>query len=151
MTDNRFIKVRFTENKPGKNAYIWDVIADLGYVSPADAMKIATEVADTKTLKPLCTGPVGVQLTYNTTTPYMRPMQFGTLDIQSLFNMPKAYANEDAHPMPCVMTNCSKLSKKKRAKICAAKLAAGRCMDEYMRRTVGAILYPQHYATQKVK
>ena len=32
---------------------------------------------------------------------------------------------------------------------CAEKLAAGKCCDPYMRATVGAILYPNHY--QKTK
>lgn len=34
---------------------------------------------------------------------------------------------------------------------CAKNIASGKCRDEYMRKTVGTILFPQHYATDKQK
>ncbi len=151
MTDNRFIKVRFTQNQPGKSAYQWDVAADLTRISPADAMKIASEFDNTQILKPFCTGPIGVSLQYNTATPYMRPIHHGTLDIQSLFSMPEAYPNNTGRSMPCAAASCVRLPFKKRAQICAANLAAGKCQDEYMRRILGTVLYPHFYANQKGK
>ena len=35
------------------------------------------------------------------------------------------------------------------AKECAKSLASGKCVDEFMRETVGAVLYPQFYAKEK--
>ncbi len=34
---------------------------------------------------------------------------------------------------------------------CAKMLAAGKCVDPWMRENIGAILYPQHYLNQKTK
>lgn len=34
---------------------------------------------------------------------------------------------------------------------CAHNIATGKCRDEFMQKTVGAILYPQHYAKNKQK
>lgn len=36
-------------------------------------------------------------------------------------------------------------------KRCARNLKAGKCRDEFMRKTLGAILFPQHYAKDKQK
>lgn len=35
--------------------------------------------------------------------------------------------------------------------ICCKNLADGKCCDEFIRRTLGAILFPQHYAKDKQK
>ena len=38
-----------------------------------------------------------------------------------------------------------------KADICARNSAHGKCQDEFMRKTIGAILFPQHYASEKQK
>ncbi len=35
--------------------------------------------------------------------------------------------------------------------ICANNLQCGKCRDEYIRKTLGATLFPQHYANEKQK
>lgn len=40
-------------------------------------------------------------------------------------------------------------SKHDMLKRCLNNLKCGKCQDEYVRRTVGAVLFPQHYAKQK--
>jgi hypothetical protein len=34
---------------------------------------------------------------------------------------------------------------------CFYNLQCGKCQDEYVRRTVGTVLFPQHYANEKQK
>lgn len=40
-------------------------------------------------------------------------------------------------------------SDEKRMQRCARNLRAGKCTDEFIKNTLGAILYPQHYGKQK--
>lgn len=35
--------------------------------------------------------------------------------------------------------------------ICCKNMASGKCCDEFIRRTLGATLFPQHYAKDKLK
>ena len=52
-------------------------------------------------------------------------------------------------------TKCGKCSSRTsettKIKRCARNLKNGKCQDEFIRNTLGAILYPQHYATDKQK
>ncbi len=51
---------------------------------------------------------------------------------------------------PCdeKVNNCSQLGKSYH---CAQNIKAGKCRDEYIRKTIGEVLFPQHYATDKQK
>lgn len=42
-------------------------------------------------------------------------------------------------------------SDEKRMQRCAHHLRDGKCVDPFMQKTIGAVLYPQHYVTQKQK
>lgn len=53
----------------------------------------------------------------------------------------------DQYPQ-CGKQNC-KLDEKAKIKRCARNLKNGKCCDEYIKNTLGAILFPQHYGKQK--
>lgn len=55
----------------------------------------------------------------------------------------------DQYPQ-CGKQNCE-LDEAAKIKRCARNLKNGKCQDEFIRNTLGAILYPQHYATDKQK
>ena len=51
-------------------------------------------------------------------------------------------------PCDTTINNVSQLGK---SYLCAQNIKTGKCRDEYIRKTLGAILFPQHYATDKQK
>lgn len=53
----------------------------------------------------------------------------------------------DQYPQ-CGKPNCN-LSEADKIKRCARNLKNGQCRDEFIRNTLGAILFPQHYAKDK--
>ena len=55
----------------------------------------------------------------------------------------------DQYPQ-CGKKNCT-LSEADKIKRCARNFKNGQCCDEFIRNTLGAILYPQHYAKDKQK
>ena len=87
-----------------------------------------------------------------------------TLDFQDKTYYGHAPWNYDRYPflylysmfrltnkMPkCGKQDC-KLDEEAKIKRCARNLKNGKCQDEFMRNTLGAILYPQHYAKDKQK
>lgn len=66
--------------------------------------------------------------------------RYSTLDLNGLFYC-------DTHPQ------CKQISRKmnevSKLKHCARNLRAGKCTDEFIKNTLGAALYPQHYGKQK--
>ncbi|MBP3545382.1 MAG: hypothetical protein J6J82_03695 [Alphaproteobacteria bacterium] len=52
---------------------------------------------------------------------------------------------------PDYKPKCAKCKNEDLAKVkcCARNLRAGKCQDEFIRKTLGAILFPQHYGKQK--
>lgn len=55
----------------------------------------------------------------------------------------------DQYPQ-CGKQNCN-LDEEAKIKRCARNLKNGKCQDEFVRNTLGAILYPHHYAKDKQK
>lgn len=144
MTDNQSIKVSFIQDTP-KDSFEY-----LGHISPNDAIKIITAIGSGNAPTPICTGPISADFIYLTATPYMRPFHHGELKLNQLFTKTTEYMSADAYHMPCAL-DCKNASPDARTKICAKNLAAGKCLDKFMRETIGTVLYPHHYAAQKVK
>lgn len=70
--------------------------------------------------------------------------RYSTLELSNMFYLER---------FPCHAL-CAPLGNKSRTEVtmmrkCAANLRAGLCRDEFIRRTLGATLFPQHYASKK--
>ena len=72
-------------------------------------------------------------------TPGFGP-RYSSLDIDGLFYC-------DTYPQ-CKQT-IRKTNEISKLKHCARNLRAGKCTDEFIKNTLGAALYPQHYGKQK--
>ncbi|MBQ3039106.1 MAG: hypothetical protein IJD41_00930 [Alphaproteobacteria bacterium] len=68
--------------------------------------------------------------------------RYRSLDIDGLFYL-------DTNPQCATKTNTRKWTDKKKLLCCARNLRTGKCTDEFIKNTLGAILYPQHYGKQK--
>ena len=66
--------------------------------------------------------------------------RYRSLDIDGLFYC-------DAYPQ-CKKT-IRKMDDTSKLKCCARNLRSGNCTDEFIKNTLGAILFPQHYGKQK--
>lgn len=72
----------------------------------------------------------------------------GNLEINRTFD-PETLDDEEYIMMHCIgqWCNCPTTIHKK----CIQNLSSGRCQNKYMRDTVGTVLFPQHYASQRQK
>ena len=68
--------------------------------------------------------------------------RYSTLDLSNLFYC-------DVYPQ-CKKT-IRKMDDVSKLKHCARNLRAGKCTDEFIKNTLGAALYPQHYCKQNGK
>ena len=68
--------------------------------------------------------------------------RYRSLDIDGLFYL-------DTNPQCVKNANTRKWNETKKLKWCANNLCTGKCTDEFIKNTLGAILYPEHYDTQK--
>ena len=134
------IAVNFVEYVPHES--IPNHIKTLGYISDADAQKLMDTFNTSDVAQNACIKTLSMEL--NDKVSYGKMPGFGmryrSLDIDGLFYC-------DTYPQ-CTKTirNMDELSKTKH---CARNLRAGKCTDEFIRNTLGAILYPQHYGKQK--
>ena len=134
------ISVNFVEYIPYEN--IPNHIVTLGYIDNADLQKLMTvfntsDVAPNACIKTLC-------------LQYQDQVNFGQIpggtqryrsrDIDGLFYC-------DTNPQ-CGKTT-RKLDDTAKMKHCARNLRTGKCTDEFIKNTLGAILFPQHYGKQK--
>ncbi|MFQ6702588.1 MAG: hypothetical protein ACLRFO_00085 [Alphaproteobacteria bacterium] len=136
------IPVHFVSYEP--HEHFPDIIATLGHISEAERQSLMSAF-NTKTsapnacIKTLC-------LEYSDKARFGNVPSFGprysSLNLDGLFYY-------DTKPQ-CAKTN-RKMDNTSKLKYCARNLKDGKCVDEFIRNTLGAILYPQHYAMEKQK
>ena len=68
---------------------------------------------------------------------------FKNLDISGM-----AWMDENKTPL---CQKCSDKTDREKMNICERNLRNGKCCDPLIRRTLGAVLYPQFYANEKQK
>ena len=165
MTDaKQSIAVNFVEYMPYES--IPAHIETLGYISDADALKLMDIFANPrqsaflgiiqnspKLQELLRHGNVAPNACIKTLSmQFNDQVHFGnisgagnryrSLDIDGLFYL-------DTNPQCVIKANSRKWTDKKKLLCCARNLRAGKCTDELIKNTLGAILFPQHYGKQK--
>lgn len=143
MTTNRKdISVNFVLYEPYET--FPDIVAHLGKISDNDLNKIMSAFNTSAIAPNACIK--SLDLNYQDNVKFGRipgnSKRDRTLELDSMFYF-------DTTPM-CGKPNC-KLDNTAKIKRCARNLKNGKCVDEFIRNTLGAVLYPQHYAKDKQK
>jgi len=72
--------------------------------------------------------------------------RYRDLDLANLF-----YFYDKRKPAPCIAGGKTPQTEDAMLRTCAHNLRCGKCRDEFIRKTLGAVLFPQHYANEKQK
>ena len=137
---DQLVYVNFVTYEPHES--IPTNIINLGAISVPQAQEIMDKfnnaaVAPNACIKTLC-------LEYNDQARFGNVPSFGprysSLDLDGLFYC-------DTNPQ-CKKT-IRKMDELSKLKHCARSLRAGKCCDEFIKNTLGAALFPQHYGKQK--
>lgn len=122
-------------------------VATLGTVTPEQAQAIMTAFTNIKNRANVCMMPsyidfnqhVSLGNRFSSVPPYTK---FANLNMNGMF-----YYND--YPL---CGNGRHITKEERKiKLCARSFKAGKCTDEFIKNTLGVILFPQHYAKYKQK
>lgn len=134
------INVNFVKYEPYE--HFPDIVAHLGRISDDELNEIMTtfsthNIAPNACIQTLC-------LDFCDHTNFGRTIgcnnRYRTLDLGNMFYF-------DAMPQ-CGKQNCT-LDETAKINRCARNLKNGKCRDEFIKNTLGAILYPQHYGKQR--
>ena len=137
---DQLVYVNFVAYEPWEQ--LPTTVINLGGISVETAQKImdafnTNDVAPNACIKTL-------SMEYKDTVRFGQTPSFGprysTLDLDGLFYC-------DTYPQ-CKKT-IRKMDNVSKLKHCARNLRAGKCTDEFIKNTLGAALYPQHYGKQK--
>lgn len=136
------IAVNFVEYIPYES--IPNHIKTLGYISDADAQKLMDTFNTSDVAPDACIKTLSMEL--NDKVSYGKIPGFGvryrSLDIDGLFYY-------DTTPQCADSARKQEWNDAKKLKCCARNLRTGKCRDEFIKNTLGAILFPQHYGKQK--
>ncbi len=118
-----------------------DTIAYLGDITNSECMQLMDTFTTQSVLPNACIRHMSLEFidkTYFGRAPWHQDRR-RTLNLSSMFynNMPK-----------CGQQNCE-LDDTAKIKRCIRNLRAGKCQDEFIRNTLGAILFPYYYGKQK--
>ena len=143
MTNNKKdIPVNFVAYEPYSEQP--DVIANLGYISFTELKKIMNAFSTEKAKLNACIYCLSAE--YNDTVRFGRTAwhqrRYNSLDLSQMFWL-------DNNPQCGNITR--QLNEIAKIKHCARNLKNGKCCDEFIRNTLGTILFPQHYAKEKQK
>ncbi len=138
----QLIAVNFVEYIPYES--IPDHIKTLGYISDTDAQKLMDAFNTTKVAPNACIKTLSMELTDKVNFGQMPAgaHRYRSLDIDSLFYC-------DTTPQCASASKTQKWNDAKKLKCCANNLGNGKCCDEFIKNTLGVILFPKHYAKQK--
>lgn len=78
-----------------------------------------------------------------------RGARYRALDLSNQFYFYEVSDNKT--PAPCMPDGKAPKTENAMLRACAHKLRCGKCRDEFIRNTLGAALFPQHYANEKQK
>lgn len=81
---------------------------------------------------------------------YSETIDFNKIDGRGIHIDPLWY-NGATKPLSCAPKCAGICDIRTRMHICAENLKTGKCRDEFMRRTLGAALFPKLYTTEKQK
>ena len=111
---------------------------NLGYVSPEQAQEIINQFKTHKPAKNACL--TDLNITLEEWVYFGRPNGEHThsLEISGMF-----YPNKMPQCAKCIPSDIAKI------KCCASNLQTGKCKDKFIKQTLGAILFPQHYGKKK--
>lgn len=160
----QMIAVNFVEYEPYE--HFPNHVKTLGYISDTDALKLMDifanprqsvflgTVQNSKKLQELlqndtvapnaCIKTLSIQFSDHVHFGKIpgNAQRYRSLDIDGLFYL-------DTNPQCVKNTNNRKWNDTAKLKCCANNLCTGKCTDEFIKNTLGAILYPQHYGKQK--
>lgn len=128
----------------------FDTLIPIAAISPAQLKQLQETIANETIPAAAC--PTCIEMKYNDTISFLdggarcdkMACRRRTLEISDLF-----YLAPTSKKIAC--TNQRVKSEISALKKCAQNLRTGKCHDEFMRRTLGAILFPRLYTAQKEK
>lgn len=111
---------------------------NLGFVSPEQAHQIIDKFKTHKPAKNACIKDLSITL-----KEYVHFCRHGnehdsSLDLSGMF-----YPDDKPICAKCIPSDIATVN------CCARNLRAGKCQDNFIKQTLGAILFPQHYGKQK--
>lgn len=110
----------------------------LGFISPEQAHQIIDEFKTHKPAKNACIKSASVEFEEWTHFGPYNNEHFSWLNISGMF-----YPDNTPQCAKCIPSDIAKVN------CCARNLRAGKCQDDFIKQTLGAILFPQHYGKQK--
>ena len=110
----------------------------LGFVSPEQAHQIIDEFKTHKPAKNACIKSASIAFEEWTHFGPYNNEHFSWLNISGMF-----FPDDKPICAKCIPSDIAKVN------CCARNLRAGKCQDNFIKQTLGAILFPQHYGKQK--
>ena len=112
----------------------------LGNITQIQAINLVNILKKSSPAKTACIKSLNAKYTYNADFDSLKKdlKNYGTLELSGIF-----YPDNKPQCAKCRNEDLAK------AKCCARNMRAGKCQDEFIRKTLGAILFPQHYGKQK--
>lgn len=124
-------------------------IQKMGKISLQDLDFLMTEFSDPKNRIAANSCAKTISLEHRDTVNYgsnpFNKRRIRTLEISNIFYF------DHTTPMCAPHKRSAYTCTEQKMAICCKNLRDGKCCDEFMRRTLGAVLYPQHYAKDKQK
>ena len=111
---------------------------DLGFVSPEQAHQIIDKFKTHKPAKNACIEDLSITLEEWVHFCRHGNEHYSSLDLSGMF-----YPDKMPQCVKCIPSDIAK------ANCCARNLRTGKCQDKFIKQTLGAILFPQHYGKQK--
>ena len=111
---------------------------NLGFVSAEQAHKIIDEFKTHKPAKNACIKDLSITLEKRVHFSRHGNEHYSALDLSGMF-----YPDDKPICAKCIPSDIAM------AKCCARNLRTGMCQDNFIKQTLGAILFPQHYGKRK--
>ena len=112
----------------------------LGNITQIQAINLINILKKSSPAKTACIKSFNAKYTYTADFDSFKKdlKNYGTLEISGMF-----YPNDKPQCTKCKNEDLAK------AKCCARNLRTGKCQDPFIKETLGAILFPQHYGKRK--
>ncbi|MDW2995246.1 MAG: hypothetical protein R8N24_04480 [Alphaproteobacteria bacterium] len=110
----------------------------LGFVSPEQVHQIIDNFKTHKPAKNACIKDLSIKLEEHVHFGRYNNGYYSSLDLSGMF-----YPDDKPICAKCIPSDIAK------AKCCARNLRTGMCQDNFIKQTLGTILFPQHYGNQK--
>lgn len=131
------ISVNFVSYEPYE--HFPKTIEQVGCITESE-LKFLMSAFDTKSAPNACISSMNLEFSEETLFGSHSHCRYRSLALSEMFSR---------HTKPLCCKCSDKIKETTKIKRCLNNLKNGKCCDEFIRNTLGAILYPQHYGKQK--